>query len=232
MKTYLDPEEVQVLEEAATNLRDRLLIRMFFRLGYRASEAVGLEVEDVDLQEGALTIEHLKVRLNLYCPECGVRLGKSHQFCPGCGSKVEQAVAKEREHRRVRTLPLDRETLEMLQEYIRRGGPVQRDGKTLIFGMTRYRAWQVVRECATRAGFPPLVNPETGRAHGVSPHRLRDAFAVMAVQLDDSTDGVRMLQEHLGHQNIGTTMRYRKVAGQELREWYEKLWNGSEENSG
>jgi len=52
---------------------------------------------------------------------------------------------------------------------------------------------------------------------------LRDAFAVMAVQADDSTDGVRMLQAQLGHQSIGTTMKYRKVAGKEQREWYDKL---------
>jgi len=65
-----------------------------------------------------------------------------------------------------------------------------------------------------------------------SPHRLRDAFAVMAVQQDDSTDGVRMLQEWLGHTNIGTTMRYRKVAGQELKEWYEKLWNKGKKGNG
>jgi integrase/recombinase XerD len=55
---------------------------------------------------------------------------------------------------------------------------------------------------------------------------------VMAVQRDDSTDGVRMLQEWLGHANIGTTMRYRKVAGQELKDWYEKLWPRKEESNG
>ena len=140
MKTYLAPEEVQVLEEAATNLRNQPLIRMFSHLGYRASEAIGLTMEDIDLQENSPTIEHLKARLNLYCPEHSIRLSKSHRFCPGCGSKVEQAVAKEQEHRRMRTLPPDRKTLEMLQEYISRGGPIQRDGKTLLFGMTRYQA--------------------------------------------------------------------------------------------
>jgi integrase/recombinase XerD len=33
-----------------------------------------------------------------------------------------------------------------------------------------------------------------------------------------------MLQEWLGRVSVGTTMRYRKVAGQELKEWYQKLW--------
>jgi len=60
--------------------------------------------------------------------------------------------------------------------------------------------------------------------HYVSPHRLRDAFSVHAVKVNDSGDGLRMLQQHLGHQSITTTMRYRKVAGEELKRWYEKLW--------
>ena len=232
MKAYLDVEETEQLEHSATCLRDKLLIRVLARLGCRISEALGLRVQDIDFHQGMLTIEHLKARLHLSCPRCSARLGKSHTFCPGCGSKVEGVVAQERERRRLRTLPLDRETLEMLRDYIRRGGPVQRNGRSLIFGITRHRAWQIIRECARKAGLPELVNPETGRVQGVSPHRLRDSFAVMAVQQDDSTDGVRMLQEWLGHANIGTTMRYRKVAGQELKEWYEKLWRTREKSSG
>jgi len=52
---------------------------------------------------------------------------------------------------------------------------------------------------------------------------------VHAVKRDDSGDGLRLLQEQLGHVSISTTMRYRKVAGKELKEWYRKLW---EEGSG
>lgn len=83
-----------------------------------------------------------------------------------------------------------------------------------------------------KAGLSDLVNHETGRRHSVSPHRLRDSFAVMAVQKDDSTDGVRMLQEWLGHASIATTMRYRKVAGEELKEWYQKLWEEKDGDNG
>ncbi len=223
-KAFLELEEVRSLEDAAEYLRDRLLIRILFRLGCRISEALSLEVKDIDFSQGTVTIEHLKTRLKLSCPQCNARLAKSHAFCPGCGIKVERAVAEAKEHRRVRTLPIDDDTLELLKEYIDRAGSVSRNGKMLIFGINRYRAWEVIRECADRAGLGELVNPETGQLHRVSPHRLRDAFAVMAVQRDDSTDGIRMLQEQLGHANIGTTMRYRKVAGVELREWYGKLW--------
>jgi len=224
LKTYLEPEEITLMEETATCFRDRVLIRLVFRLGCRISEALALKVEDVDFAQGTVTIQHLKSRLRLSCPKCGARLGRSHTFCPGCGAKVEEALVQEQEHHRLRTLPIDDDTLGMLGDYIRRGGPVARESKMLIFGINRHRAWQIVRECAEKAGLPDLVNPETGKRHGVSPHKLRDAFAVHAVKLDDSGDGLRLLQEHLGHASFNTTAKYRKVSGEEHKEWYQKLW--------
>ena len=225
MKTYLDAHETARLEGAATCVRDVLLIRLLARLGCRISEALSLEVENIDFAQGMVTIEHLKMRIKLDCPQCGVGLGKSHSFCPKCGVDVKEALAREQEHRRMRRLPLESDTLEMLRDYIKRGGPVKRGGKTLLFGINRHRAWQIVKDCADRAGLPRLVNPETGKVHNVSPHRLRDAFAVHAIRVDDSGDGLRLLQEHLGHASFNTTARYRKVAGEELKQWYNKLWN-------
>ncbi len=223
-KPYLEIDEVASLEKEATNLRDRLLIMVLLHVGCRVSEALALEVKNIDFERGMVTIQHLKLRIKLSCPQCGAGLGKSHTFCPKCGARVAEAVAKEQEHRRIRTLPVDKDTLGMLKDYVERGGPVIRSGKKLIFGINRHRAWQIVKECAERAGLPKLVNPETGKVHNVSPHRLRDAFAVHAVKLDDSGDGLRLLQEQLGHVSFNTTARYRKVAAVELKEWYDKLW--------
>jgi integrase/recombinase XerD len=225
VKTYLEPEEIAILEETTYNLRDKILIRLLFRLGCRISEALGLTAGDIDFSQGNVTIQHLKTRLKLSCTECGQRLGRTQTFCPGCGKKIEKVLTQQQEFRRQRVLPIDKDTLEMLKGYIQRGGPVLRDGKKFIFDINRYRAWQIVKECAEKAGLPRLVNPETGRVHNVSPHRLRDAFAVHAAKLDDSGDGLRLLQEHLGHASFNTTAKYRKVAGEEHRQWYQRLWN-------
>jgi len=235
VKAYLEPQEVDLLEENAWGydararrrepcLMYQLLIRLLFRLGGRVSEVLGIRVEDIDFKNRRITIEHLKVRTKLSCPDCGVRLSRTAKFCPGCGVTVEKAVTEATEHRRQRTLPIDKKTLEMLREYINHpDSPVRTDGRSL-FNMRRGQAWKVVREAAERAGLDTLVNPETGEVRGISPHRLRDAHAVHAIKADDSTDSVRLLQEMLGHKSIETTMRYRKVAGEELEEWYEKLW--------
>ena len=223
MKAYLELEEIEKLEQAAEYLRDRLLIRLLFHLGCRISEALGIKTSDIDFKQGLITIQHLKQRIKLSCPECNARLGKGHKFCPVCGHKVENAVTDEKEHRKFRTLPLDEETMKMLKEYLGRGGANPKS--KLIFNLSRHRAWQIIRDCAENARLPRLVNSESGKVHNVSPHRLRDAFAVHAVKLNDSGDGIRLLQEHLGHQSIVATMKYRKVSCEEQREWYEKLWD-------
>ncbi len=122
MKTYLEPDEIHLLERVTTNLRDCLLIRMLFRMGCRISEALTIGVEDIDFGNSAVSILHLKTRLKLSCPYCGAGISGGHTFCPKCGAKVVEAIAKQLEHRRQRVLPIDSGTLAMLKEYIERGG--------------------------------------------------------------------------------------------------------------
>jgi integrase/recombinase XerD len=224
MKTYLEPDEIRQLTEAAKNVRDKLLILLSFRGALRISEALLVGVDDIDFQNGTVTIEHLKFRLRIECPYCHAGLGRRHGFCPRCGKQVTDAIRKEQEQRRQRIIPIDKETLDLIKEFDKQGGPVIKNGKRVLFGINRHRAWQIVRECAERAGLPKLVNPETGKIHNVSPHKLRDAFAINALKNDNSGEGQRFLQEHLGHQSFNTIARYRKTAGEEHREWYDKLW--------
>lgn len=222
-KTYIEPGEVARLEAQPTNPHDRLLICLLAHLGCRISEALALTVQDIDFQRGTITIQHLKTSLRLSCPECGARLARRHKFCPGCSLKVGNIVAREEKQRRLRTLPADNDTMKMLQHYVEVGYP--KDG--CLFNIGRKYAWQLVKGYALAAGLEMLINPETGKTHFVSPHQLRNAFAIRAIKVDNTTDGVKMLQEWLGHSNINTTMGYRKVSGGELKSWYERVQRGS-----
>jgi uncharacterized Zn finger protein (UPF0148 family) len=111
-------------------------------------------------------LKHIYIQVYSHC---GARLGASHVFCPVCGNRIEKKNAQDRENRRQRALPIDKDTLLLLKEYIDLGGPVEKEGKRLIIGVNRHRAWQIVRECAEKASLPKLVNPETGRIHNISP---------------------------------------------------------------
>ena len=227
MKAYLEPTEIKIMEQVASCLRDRLLIGILFRLGCRVSEALPLKVSDIDFKQGTVIILNLKTRFRLSCSKCKASLGRRHQFCPECGAEVNKARKRQQEHRCIRTLPVDSNILEMLRDYINSKQATSRDDSMPLFGLNRHRAWQIVRDCDRRADLPDLVNPETGRVRGVSPHRLRDAFSVHVMKLDDSGDALRLLQEHLGHASFNTTAKYRKIAGNEHRVWYNQLWDDS-----
>ena len=163
MKTYLEPKEIEQIEQAAECLRDKLLVRLLARLGCRVSEALGISVSDIDFDQGTVTIVHLKRRIKLSCQNCRTNLSRTAHFCPGCGSMVAQAVINEREHRRHRILPVDENTLHMLREYIERCGPVGKNGHRLLFGLTREYAWLIIKNCVRipvkSAGCPAQSRP-------------------------------------------------------------------------
>lgn len=91
MKAYIEPDEVILIEKAASNLRDKILIRLLFHLGCRITEALSLKVEDIDFTRGTVTIIHLKRRVTLSCANCGARLSINHSFCPKCGVEINEA---------------------------------------------------------------------------------------------------------------------------------------------
>ena len=63
MKTYLEPNEVDRIEQAAECLRDKLLVRVLARLGCRVSEALGITVSDIDFAQVTVTLINLKRRM-------------------------------------------------------------------------------------------------------------------------------------------------------------------------
>ena len=92
MKAYLEPEEIAMMEQSASNLRDRILIRLLFHLGCRISEALALKVEDIDFTQSTVSIVHLKRRVQLSCSNCGAGIAVSHSYCPKCGVRINEAA--------------------------------------------------------------------------------------------------------------------------------------------
>ena len=214
VKGYPDPEQVDRLIDAATSRRDRAFISTLGKTGMRISEAVQLKVVDIDFKRGTLTIVHLKERMKLKCPNCGEVLGKRHVFCPGCGGKVDQAIREKVEQRRQRIIPVDRNTLRLLDEYLkwRRKFPYR---GPLVFPFTRQRGWQLVEKLGRRIGIK-----------GLHPHSFRHLLA--STWASKGLD-VKKLQVLLGHASIATTMEYVDSSFEQLRSEYERLWESESE---
>ncbi len=226
-KEYLTPEDAEKIENAAPCLRDKLLIRLLRRSACRVGEILGLEERHIDFVHHQLKIEHEKLRIRLVCPSCGSRVAKSHAFCPKCTAPLKDTISKEEKIPHLRKMPIDRDTLQMLREYIKRGGVTEVKGKRMLFTMSRQYAWRLVVDCAERAGFNSLENPGNERMHHVHPHSFRDTFIIDAIKKKPSADHLRLIQELVGHQSYNTTMRYRKVSGLELQEFYDDLFKES-----
>lgn len=210
----IGPQQVERLIGAATNPRDRAFIALLARSGIRISEAIQLKVSDIDFQRGTLTIVHLKERSKLKCPHCGEGLGKRHMFCPGCGSKVDRAIREKVEQRRQRMIPVDHNTLRLIDEYLkwRRKFPYR---GPLLFPFTPQRGWQLVEKIGRRAGI-----------RGLHPHSLRHLLATRWVNMGLD---VKKLQILLGHASVATTMEYVDSSFEQLKSEYEKLWEINED---
>jgi integrase/recombinase XerD len=190
-------EDVERLLEAAgadgtpRAHRDRALLEVLYGTGARISEAVGLDVDDVDLETGLVRLfgkgskdrmvplgSYAKAALELYFVTARPALvAGAPTTRPGRDSRAA-----------------------------RDSGPAvflnARGGR-----LSRQSAWTVLRTAATRAGL----------MEGISPHTLRHSFATHL--LDGGAD-VRVVQELLGHASVTTTQIYTLVTVERLREVY------------
>jgi integrase/recombinase XerD len=169
-------------------LRNRALLELLYSTGARISEAVGLDIDDVDTYARSVLLRGKGGKQRL------VPIGR-----PAVGA-------------------LDAYLVRGRPELARRGRgtSVSSSGRfapahAAIFlnarggRLSRQSAWQVLQDAAERAGITAAV----------SPHTLRHSFATHL--LDGGAD-VRVVQELLGHASVTTTQIYTMVTVNALRE--------------
>jgi len=181
------------LGDGPAALRDRAMLEVLYGAGARISEAVGLDLDDIDrgdIDRG--DIDHADTHRG----QGSVRLF-------GKGGKE-------------RVVPLGSYALEAVTAYTVRARPsmaLRGKGTPALFlnlrggRLSRQGAWAVIHAAAERAGLGDTV----------SPHTLRHSFATH--MLDGGAD-VRVVQELLGHASVTTTQIYTMVTVQHLREVY------------
>jgi len=208
LKGYSELEQMQKrLIDASSNPREKAFISTLGKTGIRISEATLLKETEIDFKRGTLTIVHLKERMKLKCPDCGEILGKRHLFCPGCGNKVGQALREKVSQRRQRTIPVDHNTLQLIDEYLRWRRKFPYRGP-LVFPFTRQRGWQLIEKLGRRIG-----------VKGLHPESLRHLLA--ARWINKGLD-VKKLQFLMGSANTATHPP--SFSFEQLQSEYQKLW--------
>ncbi|MEQ1861271.1 MAG: site-specific tyrosine recombinase/integron integrase [Chthoniobacteraceae bacterium] len=168
----------RLLDGIATNvprgLRDRAIVELLYASGLRVSELVNAKLEFLDFDSRFIRVT-------------------------GKGSKT-------------RLVPVGRRACDAIKAYIERERPgmvKKRTGSEIFLSargtkLTTVRIWQIVKQCAKRAGLDLNVYP----------HLLRHSFATHL--LSNGAD-LRIIQEMLGHADISTTQIYTHVDQQRLK---------------
>ena len=213
-------------------LRDRALLELLYGTGARISEAVGLDVDDLELAAeagpaaspgpggvppGPAGAAPGSAAVAL-APAAVALAPAAVALAPAAGPLVPAAVRLAGKGGRQRVVPVGSYARAALAAYLVRARPTfaaaarRAPASHAVFlnarggRLTRQGAWAALRAAAGRAGLAE-----------VSPHTLRHSFATHL--LDGGAD-VRVVQELLGHASVTTTQIYTLVTVDKLREVY------------
>jgi len=197
----LDVDEIEALlaaaafDQTALSRRDTALLELLYATGARISEAVALDVDDIDR------------------PYAKASTSGGDKAAAARATGTVRLLGKGDKERMV---PVGRAALRAIEDYLTVGRPPLsakgRGGPALFLNargarLSRQSAWAVLRGAAEKAGI----------RRDISPHTLRHSFATHL--LDGGAD-VRTVQELLGHASVTTTQIYTLVTVDRLREVY------------
>ena len=195
VKGYLKESEVQRLLGAATSLRDFIFLRLLWVTGCRISELVGDHSWYKKRVYEAAKVEDIDFKEGVIY----LSLLKRKQYPP-------------LKHR----VPLDAITLQNLKLYIQQSNLRDKDA---LFSFTRQRAFQIIRKVGKDAGIKKVGDK---LLHN---HHLRHSNCVAYIRKNNTMEGLRKLQQRIGHASISTTAHYLQFGPESKKETEEVFGN-------
>lgn len=114
-----------------------------------------------------------------------------------------------------RIVPIARTTVDIIDEYLISRADIKKEDAPLFVSkkgkrLDRTAVWRLVKNCAKKSGIKA----------NVSPHTLRHSYATHL--LENGAD-LRIIQELLGHSDVGTTERYTHISKQRVRSKFDEF---------
>ena len=225
----LTDEEADAIVATPRTPRWRALLLLLRRTGIRVSELTAITTGDVHPETSTIVIPRLKHRMRIRCPFCQFSLAGNDKFCGGCGKRVTQATRVLFHERRTREMPVDSETMKLLQDYIAtlRGQPRTHR----LFPFSRQWVSRMTRKPASRALGIPLKGerakviraPGMKQPHYISTHHFRANFITALIEEEPNEVGVKRAQDLAGHAQPDTTRRSFRLLELSPR-YVDELW--------
>lgn len=227
LPTVLTQTEVERILDQCRAARDKAIVELLYAGGLRVSELVGLDVSDVNLDQGYVRCLG-KGRKERIVPIGKAAVSALREFLSkekmgttggteleGTGSdgthksersgKTERSAKVERPRKRGRP-KLNKKKAKPAEVGRTPRHPLFRDSAGAR--LSRLVVWQSIKRLAKAAGI----------ARNMSPHTLRHSFATHL--LENGAD-LRSVQELLGHASVVTTQLYTHVSRNHLKKAYE-----------
>lgn len=123
-------------------------------------------------------------------------------------------LKRKKKRRYQRLVPVDEITLNLIREYMQ----VYRIKEGRLFSITDRRVEQIVYEAGVNAGIP-LVGSKM-----IHPHHFRHSHCVAWIRENQTMEGLRTLQQRVGHASINTTAHYLQFAARQQEETVKRLF--------
>lgn len=138
-------------------------------------------------------------------------------------------LKRKKKRRYQRLVPIDSETLILIQSYLLKHhleeGLLFRAPSDQERSLTGRRVEQIVEEAGIAAGIPRVGKKK------IHPHHFRHSHCVAWIRSNNTMEGLRELQQRVGHASITTTAHYLQFAAEESRETVERLFGKKDRGS-
>ena len=190
---YITESEKDQLKAHAPDpkMKNELLIELMWQTGIRQSEAVLIELNDIDYDEREIDVFAPKTgewRTVYYQPSLDIAL---EQYVNG-GYRSRFTSAQESPYL-----------------FVSRKGPKMNPKSVNI----------MVRQAAENAGIQEVTgHDKSGPRHKITSHAIRHGHAIQSVK--DGID-ISFLKEHMGHSDLSTTQIYTELVDSDVKDVYQ-----------